>query len=315
MRINIYVLFSLVASMVPAVVSADEEPIQPPLVVTADRFESGLQQAPANVSVITRDDIDSSGVATLSQALQVLGHVEMSNLFGITGARSRVDLGGFGASGSQNTLVLLNGRRLNDVDLSGANLSTIPLETIERIEILRGSATVLYGDNAVGGVINIITRSGFGTDVSTASIRAGSYGTVSLDAVFSKQLSDTAFFLSAETLRSDGYRDNSNFDNANILAELTRQFDTGTYGLRAIGNRENLRLPGYLNEPEYLIDPTQALGTTEYADQTGETFEGFSMARVGEANWLTAINNRRQQYSETPKPTLRHYLLRHDTAR
>lgn len=245
------------------------------IIVTADRFETELQQAPANLSIVTRDDIEASGVTTLGHALQMLGHVNISDLFGITGARARVDMGGFGASGSHNTLVLLNGRRLNDIDLSGANLSTIPLETVERIEILRGSGTVLYGDNAVSGVINIITRTGFDSDIPTASITAGSYGTSGFGATLSRQQGDSSLFISAETMRSDGYRENSAFDNSNILGELTRQSEDGTYGLRVIGNRENLRLPGYLNEPEYLSTPQAALGATEYANQTEATYEGF----------------------------------------
>jgi len=275
MRFSTSIFLALVSTGLPVKLLAEAPVTQPTLVVTANRFESELQQAPANISVVTREQIDSSGVATLSQALQTLGHVNISDLFGVTGARARVDMGGFGASGSQNTLILLNGRRLNDVDLSGANLSTIPLETIERIEILRGSGTVLYGDNAVGGVINIITRSGFDADQSSVSVKAGSFGTAGVGAVYSAAKDDTAFYLSADAVHSDGYRDNSNFDNANLLAELTRQTATGTYGLRAIANREELQLPGYLNEPDYLANPKAALGTSEYANQTHQTYEGF----------------------------------------
>jgi iron complex outermembrane receptor protein len=275
MRTSVSVYLGLVLSGLSSMLFAQEQTTQPTLVVTADRFESELQQAPANVSVVTRAEIDTSGVTTLSQALQTLGHVNISGLFGITGARARVDMGGFGASGGQNTLILLNGRRLNDVDLSGANLSAIPLETVERIEILRGSATVLYGDNAVGGVINIITRSGFDADISTASITAGGFGATGIGAVLSRQKGDLAFYLAADIGHSDGYRDNSAFDNGNIMTELARQTSTGAYGLRAMTNREDLRLPGYLNEPDYLANPKAALGTTEFANQTGETYEGF----------------------------------------
>jgi iron complex outermembrane receptor protein len=275
MRISAPIFLAMVAGGLPMMTLAQEPETQPTLIVTANRFESELQQAPANISVVTREQIDSSGVATLSQALQTLGRVNVSDLFGITGARARVDMGGFGASGGQNTLILLNGRRLNDVDLSGANLSTIPLETVERIEIFRGSGTVLYGDNAVGGVINIITRSGFDADRSTVSVKAGSFGTIGAGAVYSGAKDDTALYISADAIHSDGYRDNSNFDNTNLLAELTRQIETGSYGLRAIANREDLRLPGYLNEPIYLANPKAALGTSEYADQTSQTYEGF----------------------------------------
>ena len=65
---------------------------------------------------------------------------------------------GFGETGPLNTLVLVDGRRVNEIDLSGVDWTQIPLDQIERIEIVRGSGSVLYGDNAAAGVINIITK-------------------------------------------------------------------------------------------------------------------------------------------------------------
>ena len=69
-----------------------------------------------------------------------------------------MDIRGFGETGPLNTLVLVDGRRVNEIDLSGVDWTQIPLDQVERIEIVRGSGSVLYGDNAVGGVINIITK-------------------------------------------------------------------------------------------------------------------------------------------------------------
>ena len=90
------------------------------------------------------------------------------------GAKTSVDLRGFGAFATSNTLILINGRRLNDVDMAGVDLSTIPLHSIERIEITRGnSGAVLYGDNAIGGVINIVLKNGVGGPPVTMRAEAG----------------------------------------------------------------------------------------------------------------------------------------------
>ena len=101
---------------------------------------------------------------TLQEIIAQTPGVQLTSLFGgVNGAKTSVDLRGFGAFATSNTLVLINGRRLNDIDMAGVDFSTIPRDSIERIEITRGnSGAVLYGDNAVGGVINIVLKNGVG---------------------------------------------------------------------------------------------------------------------------------------------------------
>ena len=105
------------------------------------------------------DDIARSGAVSAVEILETVGGVHFSGA--IAGAGSeQISMRGFGENSHGRVLVLVDGNKINDPDLKGANWNAIPLSCIERIEILDGSASVLYGNYAVGGVINIITKKG-----------------------------------------------------------------------------------------------------------------------------------------------------------
>ena len=150
------------------------------VVVTATRFAEPESRLPANTSVITRDDIRNSPARDLPGILKSSAGVVVRALSGSLGIDSTIDIRGFGESAGSNTLILLDGQRLNPIDLGSINWSAIPLDSVERIEILRGTGSVQYGDKATGGVVNIITdKSGhprFG-----ATLGVGSYGTQTAD--------------------------------------------------------------------------------------------------------------------------------------
>ena len=129
------------------------------ILVTATRFNEDARDLPVNSTVITREEIARSPATTLPEILAQHAGIGMRDLFGNNASDSTIDLRGFGAAAGQNTLVLVDGRMLNDIDLSGVVWSSIPLSAIERIEIIRGGASVLHGAGAVGGLVNIITRS------------------------------------------------------------------------------------------------------------------------------------------------------------
>ena len=129
-----------------------------PMIVTGTRIESGIPGA--SVSIISKEDIENAPTTDLSTLLGQQSGVQMRDLFGgINGVQATVDVRGFGTVGTQNSLILIDGRRLNDIDLAAVDFGKIPLDSIERIEVIKGNAgSVLYGDGAVGGVINIITK-------------------------------------------------------------------------------------------------------------------------------------------------------------
>ena len=144
------------------------------IVVTGTRTEEFVNRIPANVTVIDRARIEDSNAKNISDILRSEEGIVVRDLIG-NGKTAIVDLRGFGEAAASNTLVLLDGRRVNAVDLSGTDWTQIPLEQVERIEIIRGTGSVLYGDNAVGGVINIITRTPSEKWAFSAGSTLGSY--------------------------------------------------------------------------------------------------------------------------------------------
>ncbi|MEX0615601.1 MAG: TonB-dependent receptor plug domain-containing protein, partial [Methylophaga sp.] len=135
---------------------AENDKTLEPLLVTASRLGDITNQA-ASITVISAEDIRRSPSRTLPDLLAEQAGVNIVNTNEHKNSAT-VDIRGFGETAGQNTLILLDGRRLNDVDLSNVNYAAIPYQNIERIEIIRGSGAVLYGDGATGGVINIISK-------------------------------------------------------------------------------------------------------------------------------------------------------------
>jgi iron complex outermembrane receptor protein len=178
------------------------------VVVTATRQEEKISSVPANVTVITETDIKNSTAYDIPDLLRSQVGVFVNDIAGNRRSYT-VDLRAFGETASLNTLVLVDGRRINQADLSGSDWSLIPLDRIRKIEIIRGGrGSVLYGDNAAGGVINIITKEGEAFKTG-AEINGGSYETFKGSAFVSGTQNKVSYALSGSYLTSDGYRDNS----------------------------------------------------------------------------------------------------------
>jgi outer membrane cobalamin receptor len=127
------------------------------VVVTATRDVQEIRKVPANVRVIAREQIEQFNAQSTVDLLRNEVGVMVRDFTG-SGKTVSVDIRGFGETGLLNTLVLVDGTGVNEIDLSDVDWTEIPLDQIDRVEILRGPGSVLYGDNAVGTVINIITK-------------------------------------------------------------------------------------------------------------------------------------------------------------
>ena len=272
----------------------------------------------AATTVISAADIAHAPSQSLAEiiAAQVPG-AQITTLYGgPVAAKTSVDLRGFGAFATANTLVLVNGRRLNDIDMAQVDLSTIPLNSIERIEITRGnSGAVLYGDNAVGGVINIVTKNGVGGPPVTARIEAGfgSFNTKlgNVSTSLNSGPWSTSFY--GNTVRTDGYRDNNRYVQENGVGNLNYTTPGLTAFLTVTGDNQELRLPGGRTvDPSIGLDElaTSRRGTStpfNYANQQGfSATTGFTKTLVNGVDLIVdgGVRDKKQQsaFFSSPAP-------------
>lgn len=193
----------------------------PAIDVTTSRLGAGI--VGTSTSVITSEDIARSPSQSLPDILAQQAGVQVQHLFSSpNGSRDTVDLRGFGAFAQSNVLVLVNGRRSQDFDLQGFDFSTIPLNSIERVEITRGnSGAVVYGDGAIGGVINIVTKTGVGSTFNGRVEGAvGSYGYQEARGSVSGSSGPWSASLFGNAVGSSGYRQNSKLAQDNVVGNL-----------------------------------------------------------------------------------------------
>jgi iron complex outermembrane receptor protein len=274
-------------------ISAAAEELLPPgvsagpleeIVVTATRYPQELDSIPANISVITADDIAKSVARNIPELLRAEVGLHVNDITG-NGQSYTVDIRGFGETAGLNTLVLVDGRRITSADLSGTDWSLIPLDRVDRIEIVRGSrSSVIYGDNASGGVINIITREGEALEAG-AEIDMGSYGTLDTSGYLRGSQGDFTYALSASRQHSEGYRQNSETDSdsvgVNFRYYLTPalRFDlSGGYTSNHAG------LPGSIKASDFAAGAarTASLNPDDFADIEDYYVKGEPELQLGE---------------------------------
>jgi len=186
---------------------AEEQPksfIGEEMVVTATKTLNSISNAGgASVTVITADDIKASGQETVEELLKGVVGIDVASNGG-PGSISSVFIRGGDA---KNTLVLIDGVPINDPASTNrtATLSNLTLDNVEKIEIVRGSLSVLYGSNATAGVVNILTKKGDGPLKSYAALEGGSYGTSKIYGGLNGKTGNSRYAASLARLKSDGF--------------------------------------------------------------------------------------------------------------
>ncbi len=271
-RMLAWIVFGLLVLTQPAWAQAQQTKTLDDVVVTATRFETGLKEVGGtSVSVITAADIEAHQIQTLAEALRTVPGLQVASTGGL-GAKSSIFIRG---ADSKNTLLLIDGIEANDPSDTnrGADLANISMDNVERIEVIRGPMSVLYGSNATAGVINVITRSGTGKIGGYAGGEAGTYSTTKGYAGLNGAVGPMGFSLAASHLETDGYSlanaDNRKIPHAGNTAERDGWRNTSASGKIDIDISDTTRLSGVLRYTEASMDNDD----WSMAGYTGDRFD------------------------------------------
>jgi iron complex outermembrane receptor protein len=245
---------SLLALAFSNIAYAEEVPtyIGDDIVVTATRFPAPADATASNVTIVTAKDIEASGARSVQE---LLSHQAGINARSVDGTPDMsLDMRGFGKTGDQNVVILLDGQRLNENEDTPTKLSFIPLDNIERIEIMRGSGAVLFGAGASGGVINIITKSAAATPGGSVALGIGSYSGREGRVSWNGRGDHTSLRLAAAQLETDNYRKNNADRQRSLMGDLRHDFTAGTAFVKFGAEDQSLRFPS-----ERVVSPTQGI--------------------------------------------------------
>ncbi len=248
------------------------------VVVTATPIEEPIRKIPRNVTVITSDDIEQAPSNNVVDVLARETGVNLQSFFG-TDKRAGVDIRGMGGASLTNVIVMVDGFRLNPLDLGGVDLTSVPLDQIERIEIVRGAASVVYGDGAVGGVINIITKQGEKEPEARLYSSYGSYETFDERASYRGRVADLDFNINGAYYDSDGYRDNGFLEKRDGAGRFGYNLNDYTrLSLSASYHEDEYGLPGSVAIDD--IDSKGRRNDTAWPDDSGDVIDRRVMGGI-----------------------------------
>ncbi len=270
---------TVVAAMFPLlacapVYAADDEPLV--IVVTPSGIEQPVTEANTTLTIIDQKTIEESNASSVAELLRGQAGLHVTDPFG-DGSQATIDLRGFGPTAGSNTLVLIDGRKLNNsTDSSSPDLSLIDVDEVAQIEILQGSSGVLYGNQAVGGVVNIIRKKSF-EDSARVGVRAGSFNSQQVSAAGTKVFGRNRISASFSDWSTDNYRDHNEAENQRLSLRAERIDRGWTTYIEAEAVDDEIETPGALLEDELDDDREQSLDL--YQDDYFET--ETRMIRVG----------------------------------
>lgn len=241
------------------------------VVITAGRIEQQITDTIPHTTVITQKEIRESQAIDIIQLLGREAGFQFTQNGGI-GSVGSVFMRG---TNSTSTLILIDGVRQGSATTGATPIDQIMLNNVDRIEVVRGNVSALYGANAVGGVIQIFTKRGAGAPLANAQLVAGEYGTYGLAGNYAGQVGDTRFSLSASAYATKGISsqdprsaptrinpDADGYSNQSISGQLSQLLAPGQeIGLRAYQSEGKIAYDSAFDTPQTTHNGTRTLGS------------------------------------------------------
>ncbi|MBU3933508.1 MAG: TonB-dependent receptor, partial [Candidatus Omnitrophica bacterium] len=234
------------------------------IVVTASRIERKLSEVSSTVNIITESKIADSNAESVPDLLKDIEGIYMYDSSGV-GTTGRINMRGFWGDMSTHQLILIDGIPQNKGKDKLVDWDLIPLDNVERIEVVRGPVSALYGDNAMSGVINIITKRPALTAEAKISASYGSFDTENYKISTSGSLKRIGYYLGAGRKSTDGFRRHCDYENMHLNGKIDFLIDP-TQDLRLsldYHEKERGALPWALTEAQIEEDRRQARPGTE----------------------------------------------------
>jgi iron complex outermembrane receptor protein len=294
MNTLVWLVLCLQESEAPAPRAEPPKPQEKEVVVIGQRREGDVLDVPSAVTVVTGEQIRRSGATNVAEVVQRQAGFFMQSQVR-DGYDVLVDVRGYlnGAGNGQRTLVLVDGRRTNNVANSSTDWASIPLGNVERIEIVRGPAAALYGDAALAGVVNIITRkpgkpAGDKVVHVDASAAGGNWGTARAYASLGGSAEGALVDIYAGAERTGGWRDHSDYSGRNAIGRVEAPLGGGLTGTFKVGHHGDSReRPGSLTRSEMALlgrDGSVRTGEGEFEENYLDAGLRQSLGDLGEAS-------------------------------
>ncbi len=260
-KIPVLIIFCIISISLPAIAEEKDKIYKmDDIVVTATQTENTIMETPSNISVITASDLKEMDAKNIADALKKLPGVYYTNASGL---EPKISLRGTHIGMSGGALVLLNGIPMNMGKFGYTDFEAIPIDNIQKIEIVKGPMSALYGGDSARGVINIITKRSAKAIKGEISAINGSYNDQRYSALAYGSKNKFDYNINLKKRSQDGYRDDTSLDNYYYNGEIGYWISSATrIGAYLNVTDKNRKLAKKLTEAQREQDPKQA---TDYS--------------------------------------------------